>query len=308
MPKVSVVIPVYNAERFLKETLQSVLNQTFQDFEILLIDDGSTDGSLKIAEAFQDKRIRIFCNEKNLGIAQARNRGIANAESEYIALLDHDDIALPFRLEHEVDYLDQNPSIMVVGGHQREINEEGKDLNKQWNGYLNPMYIKAYLMFNNPMINGSTLFRKLFVEQNQIFYQDNLYGAEDYMFWVECSLKGKIKNLDEVFLLWRRSKGQETTIRKKKSQYERNKALSKIRETAIKGNGIALEKWEYEIIHRVFEEEGLLQNITEIEMLYQILKNIAEQAVYKKLENAEEIKSMCRKRFGEKIGKAFFLW
>lgn len=308
MSKVSVIMPLYNAEKFVGKAIESVLEQTYKDFELIIINDGSTDNSWSIVQEYNDKRICLINNSENLGIAATRNRGIEIAKSEYIALLDDDDIAMPYRLEYEVKYLEKYKDIMVVGGHHREIDENNNKLEKKWLVYQNPNYIKAYLMLNNAVVNGSAMFRKSFVDEHNIRYHNDMFGAEDYLFWVECSLKGKIKNLDEILLLWRRTEKQQTTTIIEKQYERRNKILDYIRHVAFEGNGYKLSDEDYAIINKAFAEKDNVDNEEEIKNIYGTLKKIAEQAVRNNVDNKDEVIAMCRKRFGEKVGKAFFLW
>jgi len=308
MSRVTVFMPVYNAELYLKQAIDSVLNQTYKEFELLIIEDASTDHSLQILKSYSDPRIEIYLNEKNMGISYTRNRGLELCNTEYMALLDDDDIAMPYRLEHEVKYLDEHPDVQVVGGHQRQIDEFGNDLNKQWSVYLNPKYIKAYLMTGNTVVNGSAMFRKKFINKNHIRYHEQCYGAEDYRFWVECSLKGKIANLDEVMLLWRTGHGNETNRANEYNLKERIAFMNSVHNFALRENGFILGEYELEVINKVFMEDGIVENKEEMKQLYQALKLISEQAMKLKLNNANEVVTMCRKRFGEKVGKAFYLW
>ena len=308
MSRVTVIMPVYNGEKFIKEAIQSILNQTYQNFTLLCIDDCSTDDSVAIIRSIRDSRIRIIQNECNRGIAYTRNRGLDIADSEYIALLDDDDIAMPHRLEKEIEYLDKHKDIQVVGGHQRQIDGNGNDLNKQWSVYLNPAYISAYLLLNNTVVNGSTMFRKDFIDRYNIRYKDNMCGAEDYMFWIECSLHGKIKNLDEVFLLWRVAGQNETYRMLRDYKEERLQALYNIKSYALEQWGFKLTKDEVVKLNKTFYEDSEIESKEEIEMIYVILKKIVNQARELKLENEKEVITMCRKRFGEKVSKAFFLW
>ncbi len=308
MSKVSIVMPLYNAEKYVSKAIESILEQTYQDFELVIVNDASTDNSRQIVEKYKDKRIRVIDNTRNIGIAGTRNKGIELSKAEYIALLDDDDIAMPYRLEHEVKFLDEHKDIMVVGGHHREIDEKGKDLEKKWLVYQNPNYIKAFLMLNNAVVNGSTMFRKSFVTKHNIAYRNDMCGAEDYLFWVECSLKGKIKNLDEVLLLWRRTENQQTTKILVKQIEKRNQVLDYIRHVAFEGNGYMLNAEDYAIINKVFAEEAGIDSEEEINKIYWTLKKITEQAKENDVDNKNEVIAMCRKRFGEKIGKAFFLW
>lgn len=308
MARITIIMPVYNGEKYIRSAIDSILNQTFKDWKLLCIDDCSSDNSVDIVQSYDDDRIELICNDKNRGRAFSRNVGLENAQTEYIALLDDDDIAMPYRLEKEIEYLDAHHDIDVVGGHQRQIDGQGNDLNKQWSVPLNPNYLKAYLLFNNCVVNGSTMFRRNFIEKNNIRYKDNMCGAEDYMFWVECSLHGKIKNLDNVFLLWRVAGQNETFNMIGKHSDMRYKALKKIKKYAIETNGFKVSEPQLEIICKCFYEDGIVDTRQELIDLYSALKSISEQAKNMKIDNAQEIVTMCRKRFGEKVGKAFFLW
>lgn len=308
MYRVTVIMPVYNAQKYIKHAIDSILNQTYENFELLVIDDASTDSSLDIIKQCQDKRIRVVRNEKNMGIAATRNLGIQLCKTEYIALMDDDDIALTTRFEKEVSFLDKNPDVDVVGGHLRVIDQNGQDLNKQWTVNLNPKYIKAFFLLGNNVANGTAMFRKNFIDQYQIRYQDNYFGAEDYRFWVECSLHGKIANLDEVLLYWRTGHNNETGRVNQSRIKEREEVISSIHTYALNETGFRLTSEELSILNKVFKEEGVVENNEELEKLYATMKVIAAQAEQLNLDNAKEIKIMCRKRFGEKVGKAFYLW
>lgn len=306
MPKVSVVVPVYNAEKYIKGMLESILHQTFTDYEIILVDDCSTDGSGKIIGQFHDDRIKVFSNRQNMGIAHTRNRAIELSSGEYVALMDDDDIAPPERLEKEVQFLEQNTDIAVVAGHCRFIDEEGRIIkNRQWNVFQNPDYIKAYLLTGDAIPNGAAMIRRGFIEENQIRYLDGMCGAEDYRFWVECSLYGKIANLDEVMLYWRIGHDNESSRHQETER--RLNVLKSIRKYALEKNGFELEENEIALLNQVFDRDGAVEK-DELVALYKTLRRITEQAWEKKLSNSNEIAAMCRKRFGEKVGKAFYLW
>ena len=127
MPKVSVILPVYNAEKFLKEAIDSILNQTFTDFELLLINDGSTDRSEEIIKSYNDKRISYAKNEKNSGLINTLNRGIDLARGEYIARMDGDDIALPERFELQVKHLIKSDAAILATTYY-SVDETGNAL------------------------------------------------------------------------------------------------------------------------------------------------------------------------------------
>ena len=125
IPKVSVVMPVYNREAFVSESVGSILDQTFEDFEFIIIDDGSTDRTVAIVQEHmqQDSRIRLVILPENVGIARATNRGINEAQGQYIALMDSDDVSIRTRLEHQVDYLDQHPDVDVLGTQMQVVDK-----------------------------------------------------------------------------------------------------------------------------------------------------------------------------------------
>lgn len=128
---VTVFIPCYNAGRFISETIDSILVQTYQDFEILIIDDGSTDNSSEILNQYaeKDERIRILKNKRNRGIGYTRNRGVREARGKYLAIMDADDISVPSRLEKEVQYLEKHQSVEAVSGcmhRNRTIEPHGR--------------------------------------------------------------------------------------------------------------------------------------------------------------------------------------
>ena len=115
MPKLSVIMPAYNAEKYIGEAIESILNQTFTDFEFIIIDDGSSDHTADIIKGFHDERIRFIQNEKNSGVANTLNKGLELSQGEYIARMDADDISLPARFEKQVAFMEANPDVAVVG-------------------------------------------------------------------------------------------------------------------------------------------------------------------------------------------------
>ncbi|MEM9927833.1 MAG: glycosyltransferase family 2 protein [Cyanobacteria bacterium P01_D01_bin.50] len=181
MNKISVIIPVYNAEKYVAATIQSVLSQTYENFEILIIDDGSPDNSIEICKLFKDSRIKII-HQLNRGLPGARNTGIRNAQGDYLAFLDADDIWLPEKLEKHVEHLNNSPTVGISFCYSAVINEKG-----DYTGlYQKPRKLyditPSYVLCRNPVGNGSTavIRREVFED---IKYQDNLHGTvEDYYF------------------------------------------------------------------------------------------------------------------------------
>ena len=180
MKKVSVIIPVYQVEKYISAAVESVLKQTYKNFELLVIDDGSPDRSVEICRQFTDPRVRII-SQQNRGLAGARNTGIRQAQGEYLAFLDGDDIWLPKKLEKHVEHLESSPAVGVSFSRSALINEVGASLGT----YLMPQLkgiTPSRLILDNPVGNGSApvIRREVF---EAIEFQDHLYDAvEDFYF------------------------------------------------------------------------------------------------------------------------------
>jgi len=147
-PKVTVFIPVFNREDYICTAINSVLAQQYTDFEILVVDDGSSDRTVERIAAYTDPRVRVECNPANLGIPATRNRGLELARGEYIALLDSDDYAYPDRLHRQVDFLDRHPDIVQVGSGCTLMDAEGRRLPRIRRHPLKPEAVDAHLLFH----------------------------------------------------------------------------------------------------------------------------------------------------------------
>lgn len=202
IPLVTVLLPVYNGERFLADAVKSVLSQTFRDFELLVVDDGSTDGSTAILESFSDPRIRVIKNEKRQKLAGALNRGIDNARGTYIARMDADDICMPERLETQVKFMESHPEIGMCGCWIRTIGDHPSS------GVIFKFpetheEIKASLLFDNPFAHPSTILRKRFLDKYRLRFDGSYYPAEDYELWARALECFPSANITQVLLQYR---------------------------------------------------------------------------------------------------------
>lgn len=200
-PLLSVLMPVFNSERFVAEAIESILNQTFKDFEFLILDDASTDKSFEIIKDFEkkDPRIKVYQNEKNLGVVASRNKLIELSKSKYIAWLDSDDIALENRLEKQVNFLEEHPEIGMVGAWLIKSDKSGKKL-MIWPMETNPDKLQVELFFHSPfstvvMIRKSALPEKL--------YDSRFPVAEDYDLYCRIAEKNSVANLGIPLLKYR---------------------------------------------------------------------------------------------------------
>ncbi len=215
MNKVSVILPVYRVEKYIGAAVESVLEQTYKDFELIIVDDGSPDRSVEICQQFTDPRIKII-RQENRGLAGARNTGIRHAQAEYFAFLDGDDLWLPEKLEKNVEHLQNSPDVGVSFSRSALIDEAGKFLGT----YLMPRLKEitpSRLLLENPVGNGSSavIRREVF---EAIKFQDNLYGnmedcyfdehfrqSEDIECWLRIAIQTnwQIEGIPEALTLYR---------------------------------------------------------------------------------------------------------
>ncbi|MDD4000869.1 MAG: glycosyltransferase [Bacilli bacterium] len=259
IPKVSIIMPVYNAAKYLDETIKSILNQTYNDFEFLIIDDGSTDNSLEILYSYNDPRIKILKNEKNIGYVKTLNKLIDLSKGEYIARQDNDDISLPDRIEKQVLFLNMNKDVGVCGTNAFVFGKKTKMTRMP----ITDDEIKAYMILYNPMLHPTIMYRKSIFEVLNIGkYNEDLCPAEDYAMWFEISKKTKLANLPEPLLKYRWHENNTSQL-KKNIQIE-------------KANHIRKEILDYTISYQISTEES---------KLFEIMSN-------PKLANKKDLKSV----------------
>jgi glycosyltransferase involved in cell wall biosynthesis len=199
-PLVSVILPVYNCERYLFQAVECILTQSLQDFELILINDGSTDRSGEIAAAIPDPRIRYYSNPKNLGLVETLNRGLSLSQSELIARMDGDDLSLPNRLEEQYRYLSENPRVGVLGTAIQIIDPQGKPL-RTWRFPSDPVHLRWTLIFTNPVAHPTVMMRRSLVAQVG-GYRD--YEAEDIDLWERLCQITDMDNLPAVLVKLRK--------------------------------------------------------------------------------------------------------
>lgn len=202
-PRVSVITCVFNGPRYLKEAIQSLLNQSFRDFELIAINDGSTDGTSALLDTLADKRLIVINNDQNLGIAEARNRAFKVARGEYLALQDHDDISRPQRLAVQVNYLDTNSHCALVGSSCSVIDENGVRIG-HWDVPRADIDLKWALLTHNPFVNSAVMFRRSVLDQAGCYDASSRYRfAEDYDLHSRIAAGYGVANLAEPLVEWR---------------------------------------------------------------------------------------------------------
>lgn len=205
-PMISVVMSVYNGAPFLSEAIESILNQTIEDFEFLIIDDASTDDSLNLIQSFKDPRIRVIQNSENLGLTRSLNKGLKAAQGKYIARMDADDISFSVRFEKQLDVFKNDSDVILCGtgcqifGNEERIERVPSDSKE----------IKCRLLFGNVFVHSSVMLQKASFSEKQFFYDENFNFVEDYDLWTRISFEGKMVNISEPLIYYRNHDAQKT--------------------------------------------------------------------------------------------------
>jgi glycosyltransferase involved in cell wall biosynthesis len=272
-PEVTVLMSVYNGERYLRESIESILNQTFSDFEFLIINDGSTDSSREIILSYDDPRIILVDNEENMGLAKSLNGGIHRARGEYIARQDADDISHPLRFEKEFEHMKKNKCDVVCCRYQY-IDKRGKKLRKVSDLFYKENIFQLLVSYKDPIAHGSVLMKKN-VLQSVGEYNELLVYAQDFELWLRLlNKRKKIECVDYVGYFFRYL----TSLNREKKQYF-NKIASLIINNHNTRNSmfnneiasfndsfIARKKQEYNIIFFFVAELNYWYNIMKIQL------------------------------------------
>lgn len=199
-PRVTVLMTAFNTEKYISEAIQSILNQSYTQFELLIINDASTDNTLREIEKFTDNRISVLNNTTNKGVVISRNRALTEARGEFIAIMDSDDIAVPNRLASLVNKFDENPHLALIGTHARIIDSDGNLTGATYNVETNPQLLPILLFFGNSFAHSSVMMK------SNVFREFGGYRiplSEDYDLFFRISTKYSVLNIDEYFLLYR---------------------------------------------------------------------------------------------------------
>ena len=297
-PLISVVMPVYNGEKYLREAIDSVLNQSFSDFEFIIVNDGSTDSTESIILSYNDKRIS-YLKQNNSGVGPSLKNGCNVAKGEYIARMDADDICLPERFAIEIAYLEKNRDTILVSSAVQYINENGDDIGRSF-PYTKNFAIKKRLITHNPICHPSVMMRKEAYKLSNGYL--NIQPFEDHILWLSLLKHGKFYNFRFPLLRYRMlndsvsrniSSGQKKELFAiLKGMIQKNcfsgdeikeynkfyleaklKAIEVLDEEGLKNNGInkfSLSKKQHKL-YQYLKEIGINESV--IELLICTLKN-----------------------------------
>lgn len=199
MPEVTVLMSVYNGEPYVREAIESILGQTFEDFEFLIVDDGSTDGTREVTRSYADPRMHLIENERNLGLTTSLNRGLALSRGEFVARQDADDISEPERLARQVAFLREHPDVALLGSGYRRIDDGGRVI-KEKNPVCDCTELRWRLLFYCPFVHSAVMLRRGAVLNQVGFYDETLSYAQDYELWHRIARRAAVANLPELLL------------------------------------------------------------------------------------------------------------
>jgi glycosyltransferase involved in cell wall biosynthesis len=242
-PLVSVIIPCFNAELYIDDCLQSIVNQSYNNLEIIVLDDGSTDESLTIIQQWvnRDARIKIVKNDQNLKLIKTLNKGLDLCNGKYIARMDADDIALPFRIGHQVNLLESHPQVGITGTFMEMFDEKGNKSKAILP--LSNERIKAYILTASPFFHPTVLIRKDVLDKYNLKYEENYYRAEDHALWINLLEHCEGMNSHEILLKYRVLDTSETRLADN-NRVERRNILQKIHQLALSKIGLTLSEKE----------------------------------------------------------------
>ena len=239
-PLVSIVIPVYNGERYIKESIDSCLNQTYRNIEIIVVDDKSVDSTLEILKGYGD-RITVLPIEKQNGLGNVINVGIKKSKGKYIARMDADDIMYPTRIEKQIEYLESNPKCVAIGG-QIDIIDESSNITGHREYAVEDRDIKKNRFLFQPFAHPAVTLRKDILEDIGL-YPENMWKVEDVKFFLILSTKGEFHNLEDTVLKYRMTFKTESQSK----MLDHFKKTNEIRNWAIKELNIKPTVREYVI-------------------------------------------------------------
>ncbi len=274
--KITVLMPTYNGSKHIRTSIDSVLSQTFSDFELLIVNDGSTDNTLDIITSYNDCRIRVITNERNIGITKSLNRGLAKARGEYIARLDDDDVSMPERLQKQYDFLNKHTDIVLVGGWAEHIDKNG-DIIRVRKTPTDPLVIRYELLYSNCFYHSAIMFRK-----QEILdiggYNEEFKHAQDYELFSRLINNHKLANIPEVLIQYRMNPNSIVSTQKSQKIVHAN-ALATIRNLISRYQNLTDDDFDIFINAIILKKPKRILSLKEITNAYRIHKKIFDSYV-----------------------------
>lgn len=297
--KVSIILCFYNEERYLAKAIDSVLEQTYSNFELILVNDGSTDKSDQIVKKYHDSRIVYKSYEGNKRLAYARNRGLELATGDYIGFFDADDIMMPYKIERQVKYLEEHSEIIAVSGGYIYMDAEGNSNNKIIEPeYLSDSQIRAYMLFGNCIAVGAALFRREIIDKHGIMLDEKNKASEDYQLWIDMLPYGKFANIKGAFYKYRVNHGSkaDSIVKSDTSAYDTE--VKKVLKHAWESQGFSVDGNDIQFIYKyIFQKRRVL-------MINDFVQGIR---TYRKIKCQQSILNHCERELVLKYYKKCWL-
>lgn len=246
-PRVSVIMATYNGARFIRAAIDSIVAQTHTDFDLIVVDDASTDATAEILAGITDPRLRVIRNVTNMGVARSRNIAFAAARGDYVALLDHDDLSLPARLACQVDYLDAHPHTVLVGTRSQVL-EQGALTARADVSDGSPALMAWLLQLANPLVCSSVMMRGAAARSLAVFMRAEMEFADDYDLYHRLAAYGSIARIDVPLTIYRLHEGNAFRHNEKKMSANAARVLAPSLEKLLGGDASAAAKL---IVHHV---------------------------------------------------------
>ncbi len=243
-PQITVLMAVNNGESFVAEAIESILQQSFGDFEFLIVDDASTDNSRDVVAGFSDARISLLSNEKQQGLSRSLNRGLDQTKGKYVARMDHDDISHRLRLEKQLEFLESHQDLDVLGTWARTLGGKKEQI---WRYPARDEDIRSELIFNPVLVHGSVMLRKSTFDKFKLRYDPKISRAQDYELWTRAAAKVRFANIPSVLLEYRIHDDQVG----KQHGGEQQKVAASVRAKQLKSLGLTPSRKELELHNRI---------------------------------------------------------
>lgn len=295
-PSISVIIPLYNSEDLIRETLSSLISQSYTDFEVILVDDYSTDNTLSVVEPFISSttiKFKLFHNTKEKSLSNALNIGLSKATGKYIAYTDHDDLSLPDRFNKQFYLLEKHKEIGVCGTWMKEFGQ-GNDI---WEYPVDHDDLMALSLLQSPIANPTAVYRRALLQEHRITYDRRYDFAQDFAFWLDMSEVTRFQVIPEILVMYRVHSGNASTTRPQ-AQYEswRKAFEDKISRKLLDKE---LNKEELQILYNIkypgFKEYYLENKEKVDELVMKILDANESRCVF----SQKSLQKLFKKRLGE---------
>lgn len=265
-PVISVVMPAHNAAEYLSEAVDSVLGQSFGDFELIIVDDASTDDTAIILQSISDSRLKVLRNDAQAGVARSLNRGIAAATGEFVARMDADDTCAPTRFAIQLEFFAKNPGVAICGTW---VERFGAGRNFRLRFPVGQDCVRSYVLLGNPLAHPSVMFRREELQSKGLGYDEDCAAAQDYDLWVRASGVVGMDNIPLVLLKWRHNYAGVTSGSFLKS----DNTASRLQATMLKDLGLECSPADMDS-HRIVGNGGGMRGVSELSKASQWLQKL----------------------------------